>query len=151
MGFKITPVGIQEVLTALNSGMINAFYASPISAAAFQWFSQAPYMLDLKIAPFIGGFVATQRAWRQIPDDLKPRLIEAVQETVSRLDQEVIELEDRAVETMQSYGLSVVEPSEAERRAWFSILEDNTDELVGDVFPAEQYTMIVEHLQDFRR
>ncbi len=151
MGFKITPVGITEVLTALNSGMINAFYASPISAAAFQWFSQAPNMLDLRIAPFIGGFVATDRAWRRIPDDIKPRLVEAVEETVASLDQEVIELEEEAIETMKSFGLNVVEPSRSDRQAWFDILEENTDELVGDVFPAEQYNMIVGHLEDFRR
>ena len=52
---------------------------------------------------------------------------------------------------MKSFGLNVVEPSRSDRQAWFDILEENTDELVGDVFPAEQYNMIVEHLEDFRR
>lgn len=151
MGFQITPVGLTEVLTALNSGMINAFYASPISAAGFQWFSQAPNMLDVKIAPFIGGFVVTQRAWRRIPDDVKPRLVDAVERTVQRLDEEVIRLEQEAIDTMESYGLNVIEPTDRQLEMWFDILDNNEDELVGDVYPREEYEMIWGHLQDFRR
>ncbi|MFP4484236.1 MAG: TRAP transporter substrate-binding protein DctP [Spirochaetota bacterium] len=151
MGFQITPVGLTEVLTALNSGMISAFYASPISAAGFQWFSQAPNMLDVKVAPFIGGFVTTDRAWGRIPEDLKPRLLDAVESTVERLDQEVISLEQEAVDTMQSYGLNVIEPTDRELRLWFDILDDNEDALVGDVFPRQEYEMILGHLRDFRR
>ena len=151
MGFQITPVGSTEVLTSLNSGMINAIYSSPISAAGFQWFSQAQNMLSVKIAPFIGGFVTTQRAWRRVPDDMKPRLLESVDKMVQRLDNDMLRLEQEAIETMQSYGLNIIEPTESERERWFELLDDNTDQLVGEVFPVEQYELITRHLREFRR
>jgi TRAP-type C4-dicarboxylate transport system substrate-binding protein len=151
MGFRITPVGTTEVLTALNSGMIDAIYASPISAAGFQWFSQAQNMLNVRVAPFIGGFVATQRAWRRVPDAIKPELLEAVDEMVARLDSDVLSLEQEAVDTMESYGLNVIEPSESQREEWFNILDANRDELVGEVFPEEEFRMIEGHLQSVRR
>mgnify|MGYP006266524777 CR=1 FL=1 len=150
MGFRITPVGLNEVLTSLNSGMINAFYSSPISAAGFQWFSQAPNMLNVKVAPFIGGFIATQRAWSRIPDDLKPQLLASVEEAVGRLDREVAELEQEAIDTMERYGLNVITPNRQELREWYNILDNNEDRLVGEVFPEDQYNTIRRHIQEVR-
>src|SRR6056297_2441978 len=56
MGYEVVPMRQNALLTSLNSGMVDAFYASPIAAAGFQWFARAQHMLDLDVAPFLGSF-----------------------------------------------------------------------------------------------
>ncbi|TVQ37652.1 MAG: C4-dicarboxylate ABC transporter [Spirochaetaceae bacterium] len=151
MGYQAIPVAQNELLTSLNSGMVDAFYASPIAAAGFQWFARAPYMLDLPVAPFIGGMVVSDRAWNRVPDHLKPQLVAAVVRHVDRLQTVMEELETEAISTMQAYGLTVTELTDAQRRGWIGEFERSQDVTVGTVFDEQMYRHIRNLLTEYRR
>ncbi|TVR33337.1 MAG: C4-dicarboxylate ABC transporter [Spirochaetaceae bacterium] len=151
MGYQAIPVAQNELLTSLNSGMVDAFYSSPIAAAGFQWFARAPYMLDLPVAPFIGGVVVSDRAWNRVPDHLKPQLVAAVVRHVDRLETVMEELETEAISTMQDYGLTVTELSDAQRRGWIDEFERSRDVTVGTVFDEQMYRHIQNLLTEYRR
>jgi len=106
-GFQAVPLASNDILTGLQSGMVDAFYAPPIVAASFQWFGLAPNMCSLKIAPLVGGLVLNNRTWNQIPDKIKPQLLEAVKTTVMQLQMEIIILEKKAINTMKKNGLKI--------------------------------------------
>lgn len=151
MGYQAIPVAQNELLTSLNSGMVDAFYSSPIAAAGFQWFARAPYMLDLPVAPFIGGVVVSDRAWNRVPEHLKPQLVAAVVRHVDRLETVMEELETEAISTMQDYGLTVTELSDAQRRGWIDEFERSRDVTVGTVFDEQMYRHIQNLLTEYRR
>src|SRR5690606_5270059 len=75
LGFRGVSVTTNEVLTSLNSGLIDSFLYSPIGAAGFQWFAVAPYMLELEFAPFLGAIIIDSRTWRQIPAQFKEEML----------------------------------------------------------------------------
>jgi TRAP-type transport system periplasmic protein len=151
IGYEVVPVRQNALLTSLNSGMVDAFYASPIGAAGFQWFARAKNMLDLEVAPFLGSFVVTQRSWRRVPDDIKPDLVASVERRARELGTAVNELESEAVETMSEYGLNVIELSESERNVWFDEFERSLEVTVGTVFDEETYRRIQRYLDEYRR
>jgi len=151
MGYQAIPVSQTELLTSLNSGMVDAFYASPIAAAGYQWFARAPNMLDLKAAPFLGGFIITEQTWRRIPDNIKPQLLDAVNKEVRKLDNAVQELEGKAISTMKSYGLSVTELTDEQRQLWFSEFEKSLNVTVGTVFDKDMYELIKSYLAEYRK
>ena len=150
MGYQAFPVTQTELLTSLNSGMVDGFYASPIGAAGFQWFARAPYMLDLPVAPFLGSVVISDRAWSSIPANLRPRLKAAVESHISRLDSAVRELEEDAISVMRNHGLQTTELSAAERERWFAEFERSLDLTVGRVFDERTYRAIQQLLDEFR-
>jgi TRAP-type transport system periplasmic protein len=151
MGYQAIPVTRNELLTSLNSGMVDAFYSSPIAAAGFQWFARAPQMLDLPIAPFLGGLIISERAWRRVPDNLKPRLVESARRHVASLDTTMEDLESEAVDTMGRYGLQVVNLTDEERALWIQEFERSRSVTVDSVFDKGMYTSIQNHLEEFRR
>ncbi|NBB89600.1 MAG: C4-dicarboxylate ABC transporter [Spirochaetes bacterium] len=151
MGYEVVPVRQNALLTSLNSGMIDAFYASPIAAAGFQWFARAQNMLDLDVAPFLGSFIVTQRSWRRVSEDIKSELVASVERQARRLGTAVNELETEAVETMREYGLNIIELSESERDVWFDEFERSLEVTVGPVFDEETYRRIQRYLDEYRR
>ena len=151
MGYQVIPMTETELLTALNSGRVEAFYGSPIAAAGFQWFARAPYMLEVRVAPFLGSLVIIENMWRRVPDDLKPELVAAVRRQIDRLDSQVRELEEEAIETMQQYGLEVTELSRAQEERWFSEFEQSSQVTVGTVFDEELYATIRRYLDEYRQ
>ncbi|MFW6223567.1 MAG: TRAP transporter substrate-binding protein DctP, partial [Spirochaetota bacterium] len=150
MGYEVVPVRQNALLTSLNSGMIDAFYASPIAAAGFQWFARARNMLALDVAPFLGSFIVTRNSWRRVSDDIKPELVSSVEREARRLGTAVNELETEAVETMTEYGLNVIELSESERDRWFEEFERSLEVTVGPVFNEETYRRIQGYLDEYR-
>ena len=151
MGYQAFPVTQNELLTSLNSGMVDGFYASPIAAAGFQWFARAPHMLDLPVAPFLGAFVVSDRAWARVPNNLKPQLAAAVESHIGRLDDAARDLEAEAIRAMRGFGLQTTELTESERQAWFAEFERSLPLTVGRVFDESTYRQVQAHLAEIRR
>jgi TRAP-type C4-dicarboxylate transport system substrate-binding protein len=151
MGYEVVPVRQNALLTSLNSGMVDAFYASPIAAAGFQWFARAQHMVDLDVAPFLGAFLVTQRTWRRVPDEMKEDMIASVERQARELGTAVDRLEEEAIDTMTEYGLNIIELSETERDRWFEEFERSLEVTVGTVFDEETYRQIQGYLEEYRR
>lgn len=136
MGFYPIPISPQEVITALNSRMIDAFYSSPVGAAGYQWFALAPNMLDLKVAPFMGSIVVSNSVWRRIDDDIKPALLRSARSVAAEIDRDVALLETDAIDTMKRYGLHVEPVPPEVEHVWLSYVQRYDDELLN-VFDPE--------------
>jgi len=66
--FKIVPIPlpVTDVMTSLQTNLIDAVYAPPLGAIALQWFTYTKYITDLKLADSAGGIIITERAYNSI-------------------------------------------------------------------------------------
>ena len=106
-GYNPVPLAVTEMLTGLQSGLINAFVAPPIAALAFQWFGLAKHMTDLKWAPLVGATVISMNRWQQIPENLRPTLLQAARDASARFKQEIRKVNEDSIEVMKKHGLVV--------------------------------------------
>lgn len=148
MGYRPIPMPQPELLTSLNSGLVDAFYTSPLVAAGFQWFGLAPHMLDLKVAPFLGAIVISDSAWRRIPSSMKDDLLVAAEEISEQIDDEVRELETEALETMRRFGLEIQEVTPEIEAEWERDVEQNRDAML-EVFDPAMTVRVGELLEEF--
>jgi TRAP-type C4-dicarboxylate transport system substrate-binding protein len=133
MGYRPIAMPQPELLQSLNSGLVDAFYTSPLVAASYQWFALAPNMLDLRVAPFLGAIVITDTAWRRVPSGIRDQLLESAQAIADQIEAEVLELEEEAVTMMQQYGLHVQEVSPETEQRWIDDVS-RYDRAMLDVF-----------------
>ncbi len=146
-GYRPIPLAATDIYTALQSGMIKAVPTTPIAALSFQWFALAPHMTELKWAPLVGALVITTRSWRALPDDLKPRLLDAAREAGVRLQERIRPLDDEAIRVMTEHGLTVhAVPPQAVAK-WERSARGGYSKIVGRIVPAEIVTE-VERLRD---
>jgi len=117
-GFNVVPLPATEIMTGLQTGLIDAFDTPPAVALASQWFSHTPYMLELKWAPLTGALVITQDAWRRIPEGLRPALKREAEKAARRMREESARLNREAVEAMTRRGLKLATPSPEEVAEW---------------------------------
>ena len=78
--FRPVPLAVTDILSSLQTGMIDAFDVPPLLALINQWFGLANYMVDVKWAPLIGTTMISKRAWRRITEALRPSLIQVARE-----------------------------------------------------------------------
>ncbi|OQX28620.1 MAG: hypothetical protein B0D92_07965 [Spirochaeta sp. LUC14_002_19_P3] len=131
LGFNVVPLALNEVMTALQSGMVTAVYCPPIAAAAYQWFAKAPYMLDFKLSPVIGGIVISERTWQRIPAKFHADLLQAVDEVSREFYEEAENLNDKAMDVMRKNSLVVTDLSEREGKEWGKVFTDGHALLIG--------------------
>jgi len=150
MGFRVVPVASTEVLTALQSDMIEAFLLTPLTAAAMQWFGLAKNMMDLPIAPMISGIIISERVWNGIPDDLKPKLLSIVEQHLVTLSRESAALEEEAMAIMLEYGLQIHPVAPQVEEQWERVISEGLDLITGKVVSTDILEEVKMHLEEYR-
>jgi TRAP-type C4-dicarboxylate transport system substrate-binding protein len=139
MGFHIVPLPPNDAFAALQSGMVEVFSASPLTAAAMQWFALAPHMTDIYWTPLTAGLIISNQSWRRIPADLRPKLKAATQRALDDLEAEIMDVENQAMEIMKENGLVVHDVPPAALREWEELVETGFEILIGDVISRDLY------------
>jgi TRAP-type transport system periplasmic protein len=102
------PFGVPEVLPALSTGSIDAFFGSPLSTLALQWSAHCRYVTSMVIGMATGATVVTKASW----DSLTPEDQKIMTEESQKMQADIIKLirEDNAnaLEAMKKKGLIVV-------------------------------------------
>jgi TRAP-type transport system periplasmic protein len=150
MGFQVVPVERNDILIALSSNMVEAVFQSPVAVGSTQAFGLAKNMASLNVAPFLGGMIFNERAWRSIPDKYKPQMIDAVRKNEAKLDLEIRRLEDDMIKTMGNYGLKVNRLSPQQEQLWYDEIGRAMPGLIGTVFDRDIYRRVETILQNYR-
>lgn len=150
MGFNVVPVNMNEFLMALNSGMADAVYASPLLIGGLQAFAIAKNMASINICPFVGGMVLGRNVWRQIPDKYKPALMEINKKMEDELNASILRLEEDSVKLMSTLGLTVNTISPAQEETWYSETAAGIRSQIGATFDKATYDQMMIILNEYR-
>jgi len=68
--FKIAPIPLAapDVLTSLQTGVVDAVYSSPLACMALQWYSRVKYMSDMPITHGISAVVVSKKSLAGVSD-----------------------------------------------------------------------------------
>lgn len=143
-GFNVIPLPMTELVTSLQTNMINAFDTVPYYAVATQAFKHVPYMIDMNWTPLPGALIMTKTAWDEVPDDLKPVLKQIAAKYSERFRVETRKMEIDAMAAMTARGLLVVTPRPEVVAEWDKAIENSYPEIRGSYVSAEDFDWIVE-------
>ena len=144
-------LAITDVLTGLQTGLIDAVATPLVAALALQWHNQLDYILDI---PFMYIYAVLA-----LPERSFGRLDDADQVIVRRLLGEAMQAADArnradhlAVrEVLQSQGLEFIQPTAGEVREWQALADAASLDWVEDgVVSAKYHDLLTSHLADFR-
>jgi TRAP-type C4-dicarboxylate transport system substrate-binding protein len=136
-GFNPVPLQVPDLMTALQTGLVNAVGTPPQVAVISQYFVHAKNMTDLRWQLLLGATMINKSTWEQIPADLRPALMDAARKAGSRLQQQIRDSETRDVEEMKKRGLNVVSVDASARAAWQAFAESTYPRLRGKIVPPE--------------
>jgi TRAP-type C4-dicarboxylate transport system substrate-binding protein len=151
MGFHIVPLPANDAFAGLQSGMVDVFTASPLSAAALQWFALAPHMTDFNWTPLSGGLVISSQVWKRIPAELRPELVRSAQSVLTGLAAEVEKVEAQAMQIMLKNGLIVHKPTPAQVGEWEKLVESALRILIDNPISGDLYREAKGDLEEYRK
>ena len=151
LGVNPIPLSMPDVMTSLQTGLIDAFYAPPYAALMLQWYTQAKYMVHVRLADAAGAVLISKKYFDGLPPDLQAILLEKGKEHFRRLTLESRKQNTTAVQEMTKRGLSLIEPKEEDYRYYVEVCGQVRRKLAGDVYSAEFLQRIESDLESFRK
>ena len=135
-GFKPVPLAATDIVTGLQTGMIEAISVPPLYAMQVQFFKQANYLSNQGLAPMMGAMVMSKRAFNRLSDADKKVVLTAGKKAETRVLRDIPKLDETAIKLMQSQGLNVVEVEGTEAgKKWISAAEEFAADMRGDIVP----------------
>lgn len=150
-GFQPIPLSFNDMVGGLKRGMIDATPSPAYAASMLQIFRDAPFMLDVKLAPLLGATVMTAAAWNKLDAaDQKVVLAEA-----SKLEQrfmtEAPTLDATAVGTMSQRGLKVVPVPPAAMADFRKTADGLVATMRGTLVPADAFDAAMQARAAYRK
>ncbi|MCL2191055.1 MAG: TRAP transporter substrate-binding protein DctP [Treponema sp.] len=134
MGFTLVETEVANMGTMLASGTINAIYQSPAAIAPMGLHRNLGHMLDMPIAPFMGGIVLNRVTWDRLGPERQRAMMDVTRRIASEFDSSMPRTVANAVTMMQRDGLSVNVPNARQRELWQDEVERAMPPLLGQTF-----------------
>ena len=147
-GFNPVPLASTDILSGLQTGLIDAISTMPLYALAQQSFGIANHMLDLKWGALMAGIIINQKTWNRIPKKYHNDLISAAQAIRKKHLETNRTAEQQALEAMKQYGLTIHTPSDDEVFQWKSEVKRMEPHLRGNVISSEIYDRVMKLTED---
>jgi TRAP-type C4-dicarboxylate transport system substrate-binding protein len=150
LGYTPVPLETNDILPAIQTGMISVVPSTPYFALASQIYNTAPNMLEINWAPIVGALVLTKKAW----DDMSPEAQQTLRSAGDKAGQIMRtqarqEVED-AVTAMKQRGLVVNKPNPEQMKEWTALADKLYPRIRGHMVPADTFDEVFFHLKTFR-
>jgi len=150
-GFNPVALAATDILTGLQTGLIDAFQSPPLFALSNQWFGGARNMLDIPFAQLVGATVIDKEVWDKIPAPVQKEMMTSAKKAGVSLRDEIRKAESNSIPMMQQFGLNVVKPDPKALAEWHQLAEGIWPKLRGTVVPADLFDQVKRLRDDYRK
>lgn len=150
LGVSPVPLPITDVVTSLQTGLIDGVYTSPMACIALQWFARVSYMTDMPVTHALGAVVVT----RKVFDSLSPAAQTTLKESAKTYFAKLSDATDReSVESLgvlKERGVSIVPLAEGDKKAFAAIGATVREKLAGELYSRETLDEMLRILAELR-
>jgi TRAP-type transport system periplasmic protein len=151
LGINPIPLSFTDVMTSLQTGLINAFYTPPYEAIALQWYTRVKYMVNVPLADAAGAVLLSKKFYDQLPKDLQEILLRNGRLYISKLTQLSRKDNQDAVKELAKRGITVLGVSDEDVKEYVEVGNRSRRELVGKLYSEEFLNRVEKALADYRK
>jgi TRAP-type C4-dicarboxylate transport system substrate-binding protein len=112
------PLPITDVMTGLQTGLIDTVATSPIGAIALQWHTRVKYLTQVPLAYVYASLVIKEKALKRLDPADRERLTQILNKTFASIDAKSREANRQAWTALLDQGIKIVEPTLAQQQEW---------------------------------
>jgi TRAP-type C4-dicarboxylate transport system substrate-binding protein len=151
-GLSPVPLSVADVMTGLQTGLVDTVAAPPVAAVALQGFTKANFVTDLPITYVYGALLISQKAFDRIKPEDQAVVREVMGQVTSRLDGKARDDNAGARVALEKQGVTFVGPTDETVRRWREIAAEATRSLMeNQSYDASLVARINQALADHRK
>ncbi len=150
VGVSPVPLPITDVVTSLQTGLIDAVYTSALGCIALQWFTRISYMTDLPVAHAQGAVIVSSKAFESLSPASRQIVKDLSKECFAQLADETAKANETSIPVLKSKGVQIVSLSAAEKSGFDGVSKTVREKLVGELYSRGVLDSTLQALADFR-
>lgn len=151
LGINPIPLSVVDVMTSLQTGLINAFYTTPYVAITLQWYARVKYMVDVPLADASGSVLISKKYYDQLPADLQEILKRNGRLYISKLTQMSRKDNKDALAELKKRGITVTSANENDIREYVEVGNRARRALIGKLYSEDFLNRVEKAVTDFRK
>jgi TRAP-type C4-dicarboxylate transport system substrate-binding protein len=149
-GIATYPLHIADVNTGLETGMIDAFYAPPLAAVAFQWYARVRYALDFPWANSTGALLMNKRTYDSLTPANQATLKRLVKEYAGRMIALTRQDNQEAISVLKTAGIEFVAPAADQVATFQKNAQDYYQNRLMQIYPEDLCNKVRKLIEDYR-
>ena len=129
LGISPVPLPVTDVMTSLQTGLLDVVASSPGVALVLQWHTKVQYVTDLPVAYSFGIMAIDARVFDRIADSDQRIVREVMNEVMTSLDAAAREDNAEALQAMFKVGIESVAVDSSSLDAWRAAVQSIFPEL----------------------
>lgn len=146
------PLPMTDVLTGLQTGLIDIVAIPPVVALALQWHTKVSYMTRVPVLYAMGFLAIDSKIINRINTDDRKVLNEVINRIYSEVDSNSQQDSENAYEALSKIGIQEIQFDGDEYQKLTDLLEEPTKKMANDGFYSlELFNKIKMYIDDFRK
>lgn len=146
------PLSIADVMSSLQTGLVNGVYTTPLAMIALQWFTKTKYMFDFAIADANGAVLISKTQYAKLSPAQQATLQNLGKTYFRKLTETARADNEKSIGTLKSKGIKVTSPASAAVAAELDAAGAKARaELVGRLYPADLLKEVEAALAQYRK
>jgi len=149
-GISPIPLAAPDVLTSLQTGIIDAVYNSTLGCVALQWFTRVDYLTDVPVSHGLGAALVSKKALKKVaPADIRV-LLEVSWPLLRQLTEKTRVQNQEAKTEMQQEGMEIISVDSSIRASFFETGREAWSDGVGKLYTQEMLDQVENILEEYR-
>ncbi|MHB2026864.1 MAG: TRAP transporter substrate-binding protein [Elusimicrobiota bacterium] len=138
LGASPVPLSVIDVMSSLETGLINAVYGPAMGVVALQWFTKTKYIYSVPMAYSSGAVVVSRKVFDSLLPGDRKILLELGRKYFLKLNMETRRENDAAIKSLVEQGLKMSPPPSAADIVLYARLgREARKSLVGKLYSAD--------------
>jgi len=150
LGITPVPLAIPDVLTALQTGMVETVFNSLYGSIVLQWYTRAKYISDIPFGYAYGAFLMDRKSFASLTPAYAAMIKESAARHFSLLIEDTRKSNDEARQVLKENNVVFNQPSPDEIQKLTSKRDEAVRLTKGREFSSEIYEETMRLLNDFR-
>ncbi|MBU0483360.1 MAG: TRAP transporter substrate-binding protein DctP [Proteobacteria bacterium] len=150
LGVNATSLAIPDVLSSLQTGLIDTVFNSYYGSIVLQWFTQTRYVSDLPFAYSYGVFLLDAKSFSRLPADYAAIIESSALKYFAILLNDTRKSNADSLDVLKKNGVNMVNVPPESRKQLQEHGVKSVERVVGKVFSNDIYQAVVKRLDIFR-
>lgn len=150
LGVNGVPMGVPNVLPALNTGRINACYGSPLATVALQWYTKVKFATSMTTSYGISSTVIKKDVWEKMSPEDKKAATKSFRKHAKQLRKTVRKDNKRAQKAIVKAGVKVIPTPPAAQEAFKKIAKEVWKDMTGKLYSQKDLDRVLKYRAEFR-
>ena len=118
LGISPIPLPLTDVLTGLQTGLIDTIASAPMGAIALQWHTRVSYLTQVPLAYLYATLVIKENAFKKLSEDDQALVKQTLGSAFANLNEQNRVDNIAALAALKQQGIEFVNPTRQQQEAW---------------------------------